>query len=195
MRDRLLLLILHHLWESLSKSWCRCLFSLSSPEKALIIFTCNFWTGFTEAQGSQVTCLSVTYQKVGIRAMMSLQLLCPLSKGGVVVHQPGTVSVWETPAHIPVAQNPRANCKKMTAGLCFHQGLAFESFLGSRVFQNRAIPCGLGDSPHGMLQPKHSQSLVPGRVVAWDCSLSTGVFVWVLRCSWAGQNQGKVTAL
>lgn len=28
-------------------------------KKALIIFTCNFWTGFTEAQGSQVTCLSV----------------------------------------------------------------------------------------------------------------------------------------
>lgn len=43
--------------------------------------------------------------------MMSLQLLLPLSKGGVV-RQAGTSSVWETPAHIPVAQNPKANCKK-----------------------------------------------------------------------------------
>lgn len=44
--------------------------------------------------------------------MVSLQLLLPLSKGGVVVHQAGTSSVWETPAHIPVAQNPKASCKK-----------------------------------------------------------------------------------
>lgn len=71
--------------------------------------------------------------------MMSLQLLLPLSKGGVVVHQPGTGSVWETPAHIPVAQDPRANCKKMTAGMGFHQSLAFESFLGSGVFCEAAL--------------------------------------------------------
>lgn len=41
--------------------------------------------------------------------MMSLQLLLPLSKGGVVARQAGAASVWETPAHSPVAQNPKAN--------------------------------------------------------------------------------------
>lgn len=44
--------------------------------------------------------------------MMSLQLLLPLNKEVVVVCQAGTSSVWETPAHVPVVQNPKANCKK-----------------------------------------------------------------------------------
>lgn len=54
--------------------------------------------------------------------------------------------------------------------------------------ENWAIRCGLGDfHPVGMLQPKGTQSVGQGSVVAWGCRLNVGVGgVGVLGCSRVG---------
>lgn len=169
--------------------------------KKLIFFTCNFWRGFTKAQGRQVTCLSVcqgAYQKVEIRAVTSLQLLSPPGQGRC-----GGTSGW---SQLCMEDSSPCRCctaapgqlQKMTAGLHLHQSLTFESFLANGVLCEAGFqllqPTELGHSmwfgrlsPCGMLQLKHTQSVVQGSVVAQGCSLNVGVCgVGVLGCSRAG---------
>lgn len=66
--------------------------------------------------------------------MMFLQLLLPLSKGGVV--EPALCGRLQPTSLLHRTPRPTA---KMTAGLCFYQSLAFESFLGSGVFCEAAL--------------------------------------------------------
>lgn len=93
------------------------------------------------------------------------------------VHQAGVSSAWETPAHVPAAQQPTTNRKTIMIELHLHESLASESFLVSGVLRE-ADRTG---HPAGCCTPNAPTLQCEG---AWWRPAARGV--GALGCSWAG---------